>query len=116
MVEAPRELKVWIYRKGNGGAYVFPPSPQLVKSGGNVTFQNLTTCMATVVFPEEGIVTLEGRPVSSFDVEPLPKGTAKTVTAVGPKGYYEYKVTLDCGDCGKYDAWASSDPGVIIDP
>ena len=99
---ATSNTRIFIVRKGNGGAQAVPPI-QIISDA--VTFRNRTTCLARVVFPD-GVVDQ-----ASFEV--LAQGEA-TVRVIGLPGYYEYRATLECRE-GTYNIEGGSQPGVIID-
>jgi len=102
-------VRVYIIRKGNGGAYAVP-SPQMIANNGTLTFFNLTDCKVTVDFSTSKLA------VKPTKVGVL-RGSPQPVTVSGAQGYYyEYQITLDCGDCGTFSVEGASDPGLIIEP
>ena len=100
---------IFIYRKGNGGAFV-SKSPAVLKRGGKLRIVNLTECPAEVEFPG-GVTDPDSATITAHD--------DKLFDVTGAKGYYEYDVTLACGREGnviRQQVEANSRPGAIIDP
>ena len=97
---------IFIYRKGNGGAFV-SKSPAVVPSGGTFWMVNLTECKAEVTFPDKIVDPAEATLKAN--------GAAQRFTVSGPKGYYEYDVELNCDRQTTQHVEANSRPGVIID-
>ncbi|HVO10651.1 MAG TPA: hypothetical protein VMX54_07825 [Vicinamibacteria bacterium] len=101
--------EVFIYRKGNGGAFV-SKSPAVLKRRGKLRIVNLTECDVEVTFPPGVLAPATGR---------IDAKKSKLFTVTGARGYYEYDVTLTCRGEGRrvvQRAEANSRPGAIIDP
>ncbi|HXY39084.1 MAG TPA: hypothetical protein VEQ10_05410 [Vicinamibacteria bacterium] len=103
----PGEAAIFVYRKGNGGAFV-SESPAVVAQGGTIWVVNLTECPAEVEFPD--------RSFDPAEASLAPRGGAQQFTAVGAQGYHEYDVELDCGKGVRQEVEGNSRPGAIIDP
>ena len=100
---------IFIYRKGNGGAYVNPPT-EVVKPGDSLRFWNLTECVSDVHFKDANVV-------SQQDFEIAAGGSYDVTVVEKQRKYREYKVKLTCKDDrpNQY-AMGASDPGIIVDP
>ena len=100
--ETERAKYIWIFRKWNGQAVVYP-SPAVLKVGRPFRIVNKTKETANVVFPS-GRIKLEK--------SSIPPDTWALAEANKPSGYFEYEVHF--GGPEKY-AEGGSKPGVIVE-
>lgn len=103
--DSERAKYIWIFRKWNGQAVVYP-SPAILKAGSPVQIVNKTGEEANVAFP-----------VGFMSPKDLciPPGDAGTTTPTKTSDYFEYDVSFTRPPGPPSYAEGGSRPGVIVE-